>query len=245
MLNSFVSNNETREEKIIRYLPLVKYIVGRTFVSKYSPVSVDDLISFGVIGLIDAIDKFDPSKGVKFETYACIRIKGAIIDELRKLNWVPRSTTAKVSKLNQAREKLKNELKREPTDEETADALGIDLYELRKIEGYINYLSMESLDEVVFQSDGDDVHLYSLIEDERSPRPEKMIEDREMIKVLKKAIDMLNEKDRLVLALYYYEKLTLKEIGKLLGITESRVCQIHSRVIIRLRENMKKMNYIG
>jgi len=232
-----------REEKIIRYLPLVKYIAGRIVIGKMSPVDVDDLINYGVIGLIDAIDKFDPSRGVKFETYASLRIKGAIIDELRKINWVPRSAMVKVSQLNKAREDFKEIFGREPRSSELSESLGISPKELAKIENYVNYLSVVSLEEIIFQSGEDEILLGSTIEDENSPKPESLVEEKEKLVLLKQAIEMLDEKDKLLLNLYYYEKLTLKEIGHVLGVSESRVSQLHSRVILRLRNNLRKLDY--
>lgn len=243
MSSSYALESETREEKIIRYLPLVKLIAGRIFFNKYSPVDTDDLVSFGIIGLIDAVDRFNPSKGVKFETYASLRIKGAIIDELRKLSWMPRTAMAKISKLNEVKDDLKAKLGREPRDEEIAAGLNMPVDEMRKMESYINYMSVVSLDEVIFQSDDDELYLYSTVEDSESPNPDKLLEEREKTAMLKRAIEMLGEKDRLVLSLYYYDRLTLKEIGSILDVSESRVCQIHSRAILRMRENLKKLKY--
>jgi len=242
-VNSYALKADSREEKIVGYLPLVKFIAGRIMIGRTWPVDIDDLVNYGVIGLIDAIDKFDTSRGVKFETYASLRIKGAIIDELRKLSWMPRSAMGKISKLNHVKEALKEKLGREPSSQEIASGLEVTILELGKIESYINYLSVVSLDEVIFQSDEDEIFLSSTIEDKSSPRPDNVLEDREKLTILKSAIDMLSEKDKLILNLYYYEKLTLKEIGNVLDISESRVSQIHSRVILRLRDNLKKLNY--
>lgn len=243
MLNSYELKSETREEKIIKYLPLVKMIAGRIFFSKSSPVDTEDLVSFGIIGLIDAVDRFDPSKGVKFETYASLRIKGSIIDEIRKLSWIPRTAMAKISKLNEVRDDLKAKLGREPKDEEIAKELDITVEQMRKMENYVNYMSIISLDEVIFQSDDDELFLYSTIEDNNSLKPDKLLEKKEAEGILKEAIEMLDDKDKLVLSLYYSERLTLKEIGSVLKVSESRVCQIHSRAILRLRENLKKLKY--
>ncbi|HBM74132.1 MAG TPA: FliA/WhiG family RNA polymerase sigma factor [Clostridiaceae bacterium] len=243
MLNSYELKSETREEKIIKYLPLVKMIAGRIFFSKSSPVDTEDLVSFGIIGLIDAVDRFDPSKGVKFETYASLRIKGSIIDEIRKLSWIPRTAMAKISKLNEVRDDLKAKLAREPKDEEIAKELDITVEQMRKMENYVNYMSIISLDEVIFQSDDDELFLYSTIEDNNSLKPDKLLEKKEAEGILKEAIEMLDDKDKLVLSLYYSERLTLKEIGSVLKVSESRVCQIHSRAILRLRENLKKLKY--
>lgn len=243
-MSSYALGYETREEKIVRYLPLVKFIASRIFTGRMSPVDQDDLINYGVIGLIDAIDRFDTSKGVKFETYASLRIKGAIIDELRKLNWMPRSAISKISRLNEVKETLKEKLDREPNSSEIASELGVSMSDLRKIESYVNYLSVVSLDEIIFQSDDDEIFLSSTIEDEKSPRPDNVLEEKEKFHMLKGAIDMLEEKDKLILNLYYHEKLTLKEIGQVLDISESRVSQLHSRIILRLRDNLKKLKYV-
>lgn len=239
----YALNTENRDEIIVKYLPLVKFIAGRIMINKVSAVDGEDLVSFGIMGLIDAIDKFDPTKGVKFETYASMRIKGAIIDELRKLSWIPRSAMVKLSRLNDVRGSLKNKLDREPTDNELACELEVSIEDLRKIENYINYLSVVSLEDTIFLSDDDELFLYSTLEDTKSPRPDVKLEEKESFEILNKAISMLDEKDKLILSLYYYEKLTLKEIGSVLEVSESRVSQLHSRAILRLRQNMKKLNY--
>lgn len=235
---------DEREEMILKYLPYVKYIASRLVSGKPPGVEFEDLISYGIIGLIDAIEKFDPSKGIKFETYATLRIKGSIIDALRKISWIPKSAFSKLSSLNQARDNLEAALNREPTDKELADEMKISLEELRSIQLYVNYMSIVSLDEVLFKSDEEDMYFKNVIVDENSPQPEAMLEESEKMHFLQKAIELLSEKDKLLLNLYYYEKLTLKEIGSILGVSESRVSQLHSRAIIRLRENLKKLKYL-
>lgn len=229
---------------IIKYIPYVKYIASRMVSGKPPGVEFEDLVSFGILGLIDAIEKFDLSKGLKFETYATLRIRGAIIDELRKISWIPKSAFSKLSALNNSREALENKLNREPTDEELSNYMNISIEEVRNIQTYINYVSVVSLDEVFFKSNEEDLQFKNIIEDENSPQPDKILEETEKYEVLEEAVNLLPEKDRLVLNLYYYEKLTLKEIGKVLSISESRVSQLHSRAIVRLRENLKKLNYI-
>jgi RNA polymerase sigma factor FliA len=235
---------DEREEMILKYIPYVKYIASRMVSGKPPGVEYEDLVSFGIIGLIDAIEKFDASKGLKFETYATLRIRGSIIDELRKISWIPKSAFSKLSQLNQAREQLETVLNREPNDNELADHMKVDVDEVRNIQTYVNYISVISLDEVFFKSEDEDLQYKNMIEDENSPQPEKILEDDEKLTMLKGALDILNEKDRLILNLYYYEKLTLKEIGKVLEISESRVSQLHSRAIVRLRDNLRKLNYI-
>jgi len=234
---------DEREEMIVKYLPYVKYIASRFIAGKPPGIEFDDLVSYGIIGLIDAIEKFDPSKGLKFETYATLRIKGAIIDELRKISWIPKSAFSKLSALNQAREELELKLNREPTDKELAEYLNISEDEVKNIESYVNYISVVSLEDIFFKED-DELQVKNIIEDENSPQPEEIVENDEKLQILKQAISMLPEKDKIILNLYYYEKLTLKEIGKILDISESRVSQLHSRAIIRLRENLKKLKYI-
>lgn len=238
------SNVSEREEMIVKYIPYVKYIASRLICGKPPGVEQEDLVSFGIIGLIDAIEKFDVSKGLKFETYATLRIRGSIIDELRKISWISKSAFSKLSQLNQARELLENKLNREPKDKELAEHMNITVEEVRNIQTYVNYVSTVSLDEVIFKLDDDDIQFKNMLEDEKSPQPQKILEENEQVEVLKQAIDMLNDKDKLVLNLYYYEKLTLKEIGKILEISESRVSQLHSRAIVRVRENMKKLKYL-
>lgn len=229
---------------ILKYIPYVKYIASRLVSGKPPGVESEDLVSFGILGLIDAIEKFDPSKGLKFETYATLRIRGAIIDELRKISWIPKSAFSKLSLLNQARGELENKLCREPSDEELAKQMSISVSDVHQIQSYVNYVSVISLDEVFFKSDDEELQFKNIVEDVTSPQPEKILEDDEKLDILNNALQMLSEKDRIILNLYYYEKLTLKEIGKILDVSESRVSQLHSRAIIRVRENMKKLQYI-
>jgi RNA polymerase sigma factor for flagellar operon FliA len=229
---------------ILKYIPYVKYIASRLVAGKPPGVESEDLVSFGILGLIDAIEKFDPSKGLKFETYATLRIRGSIIDELRKISWIPKSAFSKLSLLNQARTELESKLFREPSDEELAKQMNISTSDVHQIQTYINYVSVISLDEVFFKSDDEELQFKNIIEDVSSPQPDRILEDDEKLKILDNALQMLSEKDRIILNLYYYEKLTLKEIGKILDVSESRVSQLHSRAIIRIRENMKKLQYI-
>lgn len=233
---------DVREQIVKKYIPLVKYIASRVMIGKSKYIEYEDLVSYGLLGLMDALNKFDENRGMKFSTYASIRIKGAMIDELRKNSPISKGAMDKLNRYNDAVENLQRKLLREPSDKEIADSLGIDLSEIGEIENYINYISIVSLEDLIF-SDDDDIPLIGTIEDPKSPSPEKSLEEKEELQYLTKALDVLNEKDKTVLSLYYYEKMTLKEIGKILNVSESRVCQLHSRAIIHLRKTLKKMKY--
>ena len=232
-----------KEHIIEEYTPLVKYIASRVSLGKNKYMDYDDLVSYGLIGLMDAITKYDESKGIKFSSYASIRIKGAIIDEIRRARPISKGAMDKLNKYNKAVEILQNKLFREPTNEEIAQQLNMTVADVAEIENYINYISIVSLDDIIF-SDDDDMNVMGVIEDKQSPSPEQTFENKEKISNLSDAISKLKEKDRIVLNLYYYERLTLKEIGKVLEVSESRVCQLHSRAIRNLREKMKELNYI-
>lgn len=233
-----------KEQIIQEYIPLVKYIASRVMFGKNKYMEYEDLVSYGMIGLMDALSKFDSTKGMKFSSYASIRIKGAMIDELRKNRPISKGAMDKLNGYNKAIDELQMELLREPTIKEIANHLNISLNEVAEIENYINYISMVSLENVIF-SDDEDVNLMGVIEDKNSPSPDSYLEEKEQLEVLTQAIELLKEKDRLILNLYYYEGLTLKEIGIVLSVSESRVCQLHSRAIRNLRECMKKLHYIN
>lgn len=233
---------DLKEQIVTKYIPLVKYIASRVIIGKSKYIEYEDLVSYGMIGLMDAIRKFDESKGMKFSTYASIRIKGAMIDELRKNSPISKGAMDKLNKYNDVIESLQKKLSREPSMDEIAAALGMNVNEVGEIENYINYISIVSLENIIFSED-DDMPLIGTVEDEKSPSPEKTLEEKEELEYLSKALEMLNEKDRLVLSLYYYEGLTLKEIGKVLEVSESRVCQLHSRAIMHLRKLLKKLKY--
>jgi RNA polymerase sigma factor for flagellar operon FliA len=224
-----------KEELVKKYLPLVKYIASRVIIGKTKYIEYEDLVSYGILGLMDAMNKFDKGRGMKFSTYASIRIKGAMIDELRRNSPISKGSMDKLNRYNGAVESLQKELGREPKSIEIANKLHISLKEMMEIENYINYISIVSLE--------DDIALIGTIEDTKSPSPEKSLEEKEKLEYLAKALELLNEKDNLVLTLYYYEGLTLKEIGHILNVSESRVCQLHSRAIIHLRKAMIKLKY--
>lgn len=232
-----------KKQIIEEYLPLVKYIASRISIGKNQILEFEDLVSYGVIGLMDAISKFDDSKGIKFSTYASIRVKGAIIDEIRKNRPISKGAMDKLNRFNMAVEKLQKELGREPSNEEIAKELNMTLLEVGEVENYINYISVVSLEDVIFSED-EDMNVMGTIEDKNSPSPEEKFVNNEKVEVLSQAIEDLNDKDRTVLNLYYYEGLTLKQIGEILSVSESRVCQLHSRAIRNLKGNMKNLNYI-
>lgn len=233
---------EVREQIVQKYIPLVKYIASRVIIGKSKYVEYDDLVGYGMIGLMDAINKFDESRGMQFSTYASIRIKGAMIDEIRKNSPISKGAIDKLNKYNEAIEQLQTKLLRDPSTEEVAAALDISTSDVSDIESYINYISVISLDDILF-SDDDEIKLKETIEDKKSPSPEKSLEEKEELEYLSKAIESLNEKDKTILSLYYYEGFTLKEIGKVLEVSESRVCQLHSRAIVHLRKALKDLKY--
>ncbi|MBL4932947.1 MULTISPECIES: FliA/WhiG family RNA polymerase sigma factor [Clostridium] len=234
--------DQSKEQLVEKYIPLVKYIASRVIIGKTKYIEYDDLLGYGMVGLMDAINKFDYSRGMKFSTYASIRIRGSMIDEIRKNSPITKGAIDKLNRYNEAVENLQRRLLREPTNDEIAKELGISIKDIGEIEGYINYISVLSLEDIIF-SDDEDVTVKGMIQDKNSPSPEKEMEDKEEIEMLQKSLEMLNEKDRMILSLYYYESLTLKEIGKVLEVSESRVCQLHSRAIRNLRSNMKTLNY--
>lgn len=241
MVAEVMSANE-REKIILEFIPLVKYIASRIIVGKTKYVEYDDLVGYGMIGLMDAISKFDESKGMKFSTYASIRIKGSIIDEIRKNSPISKNAMDKLALYNSTVEKLQQKNLREPTFKEIAKEMEITISDLAKIQGYINYISMVSLEDMIFLGE-DDLPLSGIIEDKNSLNPEELLDEKEQIIMLSKAIDELKEKEKNILSLYYYERLTLKQIGEVFGVSESRICQLHSRAILHLRKIMLKMKY--
>ena len=237
-----VMDFDVREQVIKKYIPLVKYIASRVIMGKTKYIEYEDLVSYGMLGLMDAINKFDQERGMKFSTYASIRIKGSMIDELRKISPISKGAMDKLNRYNDAIEKFQKENFREPDIIEISKELNISLEEVSRIENYINYISVISLEDLIF-SEEDDIPLIGTVVDEKSPSPEKSLEEKELLEFLAKALDNLKEKDKTVLSLYYYERLTLKEIGKILNVSESRVCQLHSRALIHLRQELKKLKY--
>ncbi|MGL4739312.1 MAG: FliA/WhiG family RNA polymerase sigma factor [Sarcina sp.] len=237
-----LANLEKNGVVIEKYIPLVKHIAGKVILGKAKYIEYEDLVGYGMLGLMDAFNKFKPEKGMKFSTYASIRIKGAMIDEMRRSSPISKGAMDKLNRYNQAMDKLQVILLRDPNSKEIAKELGLSMKEVSEIERYINYISMMSLDSMIYADD--DFSITSVLEDESSPRPEKIVEENEEIDTLAKSIERLNEKDQMVLNLYYYEELTLKGIGEILNVSESRVCQLHARAIVNLRKAMKDEKYI-
>jgi len=229
-----------REHLILNYSPLVKYVAGRLSANLPQTVDNADLISYGIFGLIDAIEKFDLDRGIKFETYAIARIKGAIIDELRAMDWVPRSVRTRARDIERAIITLEGRLTRSPDDAEVADELGISVKDLHDTFAKLSYTSVVSFEEMWAPGgDRDDrTTLSSMIKDDRADDPVTLFENEEVKDILASALERLPERERTVVALYYYEGLTLKEIGQVLGVTESRVSQLHTKSVLRLRARL-------
>jgi len=223
---------ELRERIILEYTYLIKYIAGRLNIYFGSNVEYDELVSFGVFGLIDAIDKFDINKGVKFETYASLRIRGSIIDGVRELDWVPRSVRQKHKELENAYVKIETEKGRAASDEEVAGMLGLSLKDYYKLLSEVNLSSLVSLEEYLEQNYETATGMVST---DRDNNPEQQLELSELKEVLAEGIDSLPEKERDVIYFYYYEELTLKEISKIMGVSESRISQLHTKALLRLR----------
>jgi RNA polymerase sigma factor FliA len=236
------ADDKARDELILAYSPLVKYVAGRMGTGLPAHVEEADLISYGLLGLIGALERFDPSRNIKFETYAISRIKGSIIDELRALDWVPRSVRSWARKVEKAVTKLENQLRRAPGDEEIAVELGVSVDEFQDILTQIGCASIVALDEfwTVSGSGGDKVALLDTIEDTASPDPSRAYDIQAVKEMLADAIKRLPEREKIVIGLYYYEGLTLKEIGQVLGVTESRVSQLHTKAILRLKGRIKE-----
>jgi RNA polymerase sigma factor for flagellar operon FliA len=219
----------------------VKYVAGRMASGLPAHVEEADLISYGLLGLISAIERFDPGREIKFETFAVTRIKGSIIDELRSLDWVPRSVRAKAREIEKANAQLENELQRAPSDQEMAEKLEVTVEEFQETLTRISNSSVVALDELWTVSDasGDQVSLLDTIQDPQGLDPAQEMDATEMKDHLADAIARLPEREKLVVALYYYENLTLREIGEVLGVTESRVSQLHTKAVLRLKSRLQ------
>jgi len=230
-----------RERLVLAYSPLVKYVAGRMSSGLPAHVEEADLISYGLLGLISAIERFEPAREIRFETFAITRIKGSIIDELRSLDWVPRSVRAKAREIERANAKLEHKLHRAPTDQEMAAELEVGIEDFQDSLVRISNSSVVALDELwtVSDSSGDQVSLLDTIQDESAADPAQEMDLTDMKDRLADSIARLPEREKLVVALYYYENLTLREIGEVLGVTESRVSQLHTKAVLRLKSRLQ------
>lgn len=233
-----------REKLIIHHAPLVKYVAGRLALRLPASVEMEDLVSTGILGLIDAIEKFNPNLNVKFETYAIARVKGSMLDGLRALDWVPHSLRQKARELERTYARVESALGRSATDEEIASELGVDVADLQQLIADIGRTNIVSLDDLWGESDsGSTVRAIDLVEDEQAENPQINIEFEDRKRMLAEAIDKLPERERLMVTLYYYEGLTVKEIAVIMGVSQSRISQLHSKAILRLRGRLSRMKY--
>jgi len=233
-------SGRARDTLILNYSPLVKYVAGRVAVGLPANIEQADLISYGIFGLIDAIDKYDPSRNIKFETYAISRIRGAIIDELRAIDWVPRSVRFKAREIEKAYAALENRLKRPPSAAEIAEEMEISLDDLNGIYTQLSNVSLIALDELmsVEGDKGDKLSLLETLEDIKTAGPMEAFESVEMKDILASAINALPEREKKVIIFYYFEGMTLARIGQFMGVTESRICQIHTKAVLGLKAKM-------
>ena len=236
---SYQKNNIARQQLIEQYLGLVKYVINKLKINLPPSVQQEDLVQIGVIGLSEAIDRYDSSLGIKFETYAIPRIKGCIIDEIRKIDWVPRSLRNKKTLINNKMSEFDQKYSGNYSDADVANSLDISIKKLNKWQKQINLFNVTSLDRPITENEGS--NLYDVIEDDSIDSYEDQIERQEMKSLLLSAINKLPEKSRLAITLYYYEKLNFKEIAEVLNISESRVSQIHSQTIRNLKSNINRM----
>lgn len=234
-------DESVRERLILHYSPLVKYVAGRVGVGLPPNVEQADLVSYGIFGLIDAIEKFDLDRAIKFETYAISRIRGAIIDELRALDWIPRSVRSKAREVERAYAALEADLHRTPTEAEVADRLGMPVTDLHAVFTQVSYVNVLALDELMSSGDRGEggLSLGDTLKDAKAEDPVLAFEGEETKFLLARAIDQLPEREKIVITLYYYEGLTLAEIGRVLGVTESRICQMHTKAVVQLRGKLR------
>lgn len=234
---------EVREQLILHYSPLVKFVAGRVGVGLPPNIEQADLVSYGIFGLIDAIEKFDLERAIKFETYAISRIRGAIIDELRALDWIPRSVRSKARGMERAYSELEAELHRAPTKAEVSERMGISVSDLHAIFAQVSYTNVLALDELLSGGDrGDSMSLGDTLRDHAAEDPVMAFEGAETRYLLARAVEQLSEREKIVITLYYYEGMTLADIGKVLGVTESRICQMHTKAVQQLRSKLAAAN---
>ena len=226
------TNKAVRDKLIVQYIYLTRYVIGRIKVNLPPTFTYEDITSYGVEGLIDAVEKFSPQKGAKFETYALMRIRGCIIDRIRSSDWLPRTVRKKIKEIKQATEILKQRLNRMPTTSEIADVMGLDKDKIEEI--LAQDTSIDSLYDKKGQGE-DSVEIIDTIEDKKSERPEEAVEKKDAKRELEYALKKLPERERMLLVFYYHENMTLKEIGEAINVSESRVCQLHAQAIMKLR----------
>ncbi len=232
-------NPDLRERLILHYAPLVRYVAGRVGVGLPANVEQGDLVSYGVFGLIDAIDKYDLGRSIKFETYAINRIRGSIIDELRSIDWIPRSVRTKARDVERAISSLESRFQRTPTEGEIASELGLSVADLRQVFSQVSYVHVAALDELLGGAErGERSTLGDTLEDDRAAAPGEALDDEETRVLLARTIHTLPEREQVVVTLYYYEGLTLAEIGVVLDVTESRICQLHTKAMMSMRARL-------
>ena len=231
-------DTDLRDRLILHYAPLVKYVAGRVGSGLPAHVEQADLISYGTFGLIDAITRYEPSREVKFESYAMSRIRGAIIDELRNTDWIPRSVRMKARQFERTVAELESRLQRTPTDEEVAEAMDMDVEDIRKFLGQLSLVNVVALDELLVDDDGSAPRLVDTLRDTAALDPQAMAEHGEARQLLARAVEQLPDREKVVVSLYYFEGLTLADIGRVLGVTESRICQLHTKAVLHLRTKL-------
>jgi RNA polymerase sigma factor for flagellar operon FliA len=235
-------NNKAREKLLLHYLPLVRQVAGRIKTGLPASVEYEDLVNTGLVGLIGSIDNFNLERGFKFETYAVPRIRGAMLDGLRDVDWLPRSFRQKTRQLDQAVAKLTGEHGRSPDDREIAGELGLDDDGYQRFMDQVGAASLVSLDvKIKTDDEGETGSLHEVIPDTETPSPLDNLEEADARAMVVKLVANLSEQERAVVALYYYEELTFKEIGQVIGVSESRVCQIHTRILATLRARLTKL----
>ena len=227
---------DLRDELILHYMPLVRFSVSRLGIPPTSMLEAEDLVSYGTIGLMNAIDRYDPMRGVRFEAFATPRIRGAVIDQLRALNWLPRSAVSRVKQVETALATLEQRLGRQAKEEEAAKELGVttERYRHMLVEAGLSMLSLDA-PLSVFGQDDELLTLRDMLEDQTTPGPSETAEQKELLTLLNSSLQLLSEREQLLLSLYYVEELTMKEISRVMDVSESRVCQLHAQALMRLR----------
>ncbi|HEY9688339.1 MAG TPA: FliA/WhiG family RNA polymerase sigma factor [Coleofasciculaceae cyanobacterium] len=233
------NNGQMREQLILKYLHLVRYVVSRLPITLPISIATEDLISYGTMGLMEAVERFDPDRGLKFETYAVTRIRGSIIDQLRFQDWIPRGVRKRSRELSETMMRLEEQLGRAPNDEELAAEMGVSKQKVQAMLADTQNLVL-SLDDTYGSDNAGSMTLLDMVEDRNSPDPQGEFEAGELRKRLAEAIASLPEREKLLIALYYHENMTLKEIGEVICVSESRVCQLHAQAILRLRSKLSQ-----